>query len=170
MGIKYNIRTEARYSQSEDTKKEDNRVTKSEREVREYKSLFCDERYAKQAWRKMMGKVLEGSVKPLPVSYDPKTGEPTFQSQLDEMAYLNVKARLAESGLSREPMQAELIVESNILRARFSDATFNVLLDRTAGKVKEELTVNKSPFEELSDEELAILQEHRDKQKSNNAE
>jgi hypothetical protein len=86
------------------------------------------------------------------------------------MAYLNVKARLAESGLSREPMQAELIVESNILRARFSDATFNVLLDRTAGKVKEELTVNKSPFEELSDEELAILQEHRDKQKSNNAE
>ena len=137
-------------------------MTKEERQEREYKSLFADERYAKKAWRGFISKSLEGEAKALPASYDPKTGEQTFQSQVDQMAYNNVKARLMKEGLSREPMQAELIVENNILRARFTDTTFNTLLDRTAGKVKEEINVSKSQFEELSDEELELLAKFRD--------
>lgn len=136
-------------------------MTKSEREVREYISVYADERYAKKAWKQLIGSALEGAARPLPESYDPKTGEPTFQSQLDQMAYNNVKARLKADGKDREPMQAELIVESQILRARFTDTTFNTILDRTAGKVKDEITVNKSAFEDLTDEELALLAEHR---------
>ena len=136
-------------------------MTKSEREVREYISVYADERYAKKAWKQLIGSALEGPAKELPVSYDPKTGEPTFQSQLDQMAYSNVKARLKAEGKDREPMQAELIVESQILRARFTDTTFNTILDRTAGKVKDEIAVNKSAFEDLTDEELALLAEHR---------
>lgn len=142
------------------TKKEV-KMTKNEREVREYKSVFADERYAKSAWKSLIGRALEGAAKPLPTSYDPKTNEPTFQSQLDEMAYNNVKRRLEADGLSREPQQAEVIIESNILRARFTDTTLNTILDRTAGKVKDEITVNNSPFEELTDEELSLLAEHR---------
>lgn len=136
-------------------------MTKSEREVREYISVYADERYAKKAWKQLIGSALEGPASALPVSYDPKTGEPTFQSQLDQMAYNNVKARLKAEGKDREPMQAELIVESQILRARFTDTTFNTILDRTAGKVKDEIAVNKSAFEDLTDEELALLAEHR---------
>lgn len=136
-------------------------MTKSEREVREYISVYADERYAKKAWKQLIGSALEGPAKVLPTSYDPKTGEPTFQSQLDQMAYSNVKARLKAEGKDREPMQAELIVESQILRARFTDTTFNTILDRTAGKVKDEIAVNKSAFEDLTDEELALLAEHR---------
>lgn len=136
-------------------------MTKSEREVREYISVYADERYAKKAWKQLIGSALEGPAKVLPASYDPKTGEPTFQSQLDQMAYSNVKARLKAEGKDREPMQAELIVESQILRARFTDTTFNTILDRTAGKVKDEIAVNKSAFEDLTDEELALLAEHR---------
>lgn len=136
-------------------------MTKSEREVREYISVYADERYAKKAWKQLIGSALEGPAKVLPESYDPKTGEPTFQSQLDQMAYSNVKARLKAEGKDREPMQAELIVESQILRARFTDTTFNTILDRTAGKVKDEIAVNKSAFEDLTDEELALLAEHR---------
>lgn len=143
-------------------------MTKAEREVREYKSLFTDERFAKKAWKELMGSSLEGPGKKLPVTYDPKTGEATFQSQLDQMAYDNVKDRLVAQGLDREPMNAELIVESNILRARFNDTTFTTLLDRTAGKVKEELTVNKSAFEDLTDEELELLAAHRDKKNTEN--
>ena len=73
------------------------------------------------------------------------------------MAYNNVKARLTAEGLDREPQQAELIVECNILRARQTDSTFNILLDRTAGKVKDEINVNANNFEELSDEEIEAL-------------
>lgn len=137
-------------------------MTKEEREKLEYDSLFKDERYAKKAWRDFFGASLQGPGKPLPTTYD-KDGQPTFQSQLDEMAYHNIKARLEEQGISREPMQAEIIVESQILRSRFSDTAFNTVLDRTAGKVKEELTVNGSPYEDLTDEELKLLMEFRNK-------
>lgn len=141
-------------------------MKKEEREIREYLSLFCDERYAKKAWRQLIGSSLEGAGTALPVSYDPKTGEMTFNSQLDKMAYENVKSRLVKEGKDREPMQAELIVECNILRARFTDTTFNTILDRTAGKVKDEIAVTSSPFEELTDEELEVLAAHRNKKKS----
>lgn len=141
-------------------------MNKKEREAREYKSVFADERYAKQAWRKLIGSSLEAPGRALPPTIDPKTGELSFQTQLDEMAYNNVKARLKEQGLDRDPMQAELIVENNILRSRFNDTTFNVILDRTAGKVKDEITVNKSPYEELSDEELEALAKMRESKKS----
>ena len=54
-------------------------------------------------------------------------------------------------------MQAELIVECGILRSRFDNGMFNTVLERTAGKVKDEITVNKSPYEDLTDEELEML-------------
>jgi len=74
-----------------------------------------------------------------------------------------------ENNLDREPQQAELIVESNILRARFNDTTFNTLLDRTAGKVKDEISVSTGQFEDMSDEELAVLAEYREKQRAINS-
>ena len=60
-------------------------------------------------------------------------------------------------------MQAELIVECNILKSRFSDTAFNTIMDRTAGKVKDEINLSNSPFEDLTDEELAVLAAHRKK-------
>ena len=145
-------------------------MTKAEREEREYKSLFNDERYAKKAWREIIGKSLESPAKSLSSVIDIKTGEETLQSKIDQMAYANVKSRLLAEGKDREPMQAELIVECNIIKARFTDSTFNIILDRTAGKVKEEVSVSSSPFEDLSDDELQALLAYRkskEKEKSN---
>lgn len=139
-------------------------MSKEEREIKEYISHFTDVRYAKKAWSNLIGCALEGDAAPLPVSYD-KDGKPTFQSELDNMAYDNVKKRLEENGISRKPMQAELIVETNILRARFSDNTFNTILERTAGKVKDEIAVTQNPYEELTDEELELLATERAKKK-----
>ena len=132
-------------------------MEKTEREKREYEGLFTDERYAKNAWKSIFGKSLESSGKALPPTIDPKTGELTFQTLLDQEAYANVKARLEKEGIDREPMQAELIVECGILRSRFDNNMFNTVLERTAGKVKDEITVNKSPYEDLTDEELEML-------------
>lgn len=138
-------------------------MDKVEREKREYHSLFADERYAKKAWKEFFGQALAYKGKALPTILDPKTGEPTFQSLLDLEAYNNVKARLMEQGIDREPMQAELIVECSVIRSRFDNNLFNTLLDRTAGKVKDEIMVNKSPYEDLTDEELELLAETRAK-------
>ena len=141
-------------------------MDKVEREKREYHSLFSDERYAKKAWKEFFGQSLAYRGKALPIATDPKTGEPTFQSNIDLEAYNNVKARLKEQGIDREPMQAELIVECSVIRARFDNNLLNTVLDRTAGKVKDEITVNKSPYEELTDEELELLAANRAKNKS----
>lgn len=135
-------------------------MTKSEREEREYKSLFTDERYAKKAWKKFIGESLQSDAVDLPVFTDGK-GNSAPQSIIYEAAMASVKKRLKSQGLSREPMKAEILVEANIIRAAFDTATFNTILDRTAGKVKEELNVNTSTYEELDDEELELLIAHR---------
>lgn len=139
-------------------------MTRKDREEAEYRSLFTDERYAKKAWKEMIGASLQGPAKPLPEFLD-KNGQVSPQSEIDLMAYNNVKARLIAEGKTREPMQAEMMVECAILRSRLDTNTLNLLLDRTAGKVKEELNVNTSQYEDLTDEELELLASHRMQQK-----
>lgn len=135
-------------------------MTKAEREEREHQSLFGDERYAKKAWKQLLSKSLESDAVFPPEVVD-KAGNETLESQIYRQAYDSVSKRLKEQGLDRLPMKAELIVESNLIRAAFDTPTFNVILDRTAGKVKEEISIGTGQFEDLSDEELAILAEHR---------
>lgn len=136
-------------------------MTEKEREEREFASLFSDQRFAKKAWRDLIGTALQGPAKALPEMVD-KEGQTTLQSHIDRVAYENVKARLEKQGLEREPMQAELIVECNILRARSADTAWGTILDRTAGKVKEEIALSNNPFEELTDEELEALRKFRE--------
>lgn len=140
-------------------------MTKEERERLEHKSLFTDERYAKKAWKKFMSDSLESDAAILPELLDNK-GNSSNDYLIYQTAYRSVEARLEEQGLSRKPMKAEVLVECNILRAAFDTSTFNVVLDRTAGKVKEELNIGVGAFEELSDDELEALAEHRAKKKS----
>ena len=135
-------------------------MTKSEREEREYKNLFCDEKHAKKAWRDIIGTALESNADKLPPLFD-KNENLTRESMIEELAYKMVEDRLKEEGKSRKPMNAELIVASAIVRARYQDTTLNTLLDRTAGKVKEELSVDTSPYDDLTTEELELLVEYR---------
>lgn len=138
-------------------------MTKAEREEREYKSLFTDERYAKRAWKQMIGQSLESEAAKLPDFLDVK-GNISPQSEIYNTAYNNVLQRLRADGFSRMPMKAEVLVEANVIRAAFETSMFNVILDRTAGKVKEEISIGKGEYEDLSDEELELLALHRAKQ------
>lgn len=135
-------------------------MTKPEREEREHQSLFGDERYAKRAWKNLISKSLESNAAMPPEVVD-KAGNETLESQIYKEAYSNVLARLKNEGKDRMPMKAELIVEANMIRAAFDTQTFNTVLDRTAGKVKEEISIGTGQFEELTDEELAALAAHR---------
>lgn len=136
-------------------------MTKAEREEREYKSLFTDERYAKKAWKQMIGKSLQSDAAVLPAFYDVK-GNVSPQSEIYNTAYNNVLLRLQAEGLDRLPMKAEVLVEANVIRAAFETPVFNTLLERTAGKVKEEISIGVGEYEALSDEELELLVLHRE--------
>ena len=144
-------------------------MTKKDREEREYTSLFCDQRYAKQAWARIMNDALNADAKALPFITDPKTGEPTLNSEIEHMAYDEVSVRLKSQGLDRAPTQAEMIVQCNIIRARFADQPFNIILDRTAGKVKEEISIESNPYEDLTDDELEALMAYREQKERANA-
>lgn len=135
-------------------------MTKTERELKEYQSLFTDERYAKQAWKKMIGESLQSNAAFLPDFLTSK-GDVAPQSIVYSAARDGVVHRLRERGLDREPTKAEVLIEANVIRAAFDNQVFNTLLDRTAGKVKEEVNVTTNSYEELSDEELELLMAHR---------
>lgn len=138
-------------------------MTKAERELNEYKSLYTDKRYAEKAFKSIINDSLQASASPLPVMYD-KNGNELPQSTLDRQAYQNVKQRLLAQGLEREPQQAEMMIENAILRARFDNSTFNTMLERTMGKVKDELVVSANEYETMTDEELELLAKHREEQ------
>lgn len=140
-------------------------MTKPEREEREYRSLFTDERYAKKAWKQFVDKSLQSDAVFLPDFVDHQ-GNTTPQSAIYKQAYSSVKNRLVSEGYDREPMKAEIIIEAAVIRAAFDTSTLNVILDRTAGKVKEEISIGVGQYEELSDEELQLLASHRAKQLS----
>lgn len=137
-------------------------MDKKKREELEYKSMFTDKRYAEKAWKTLIGASLQSDAAMLPTFLD-KNGQVSAQSQIDEMAYNNVKKRLLSQGKDREPMQAELIVECAVLRSRLDNSTFNVIMERTAGKVKDELTVTANQYEDMSDEELEMLAAYRER-------
>lgn len=137
-------------------------MTKPEREEREYKSLFTDERYAKKAFKQLIDKSLRSDAPILPDFVD-HTGNTTPQSEIYRAAYNSVQKRLEDEGLSRKPMKAEILVEAATIRAAFDTSTLNVILDRTAGKVKEEISIGTGQYEDLTDDELQLLAEHRSK-------
>jgi len=139
-------------------------MTKTEREEKEYKSLFTDERYAKRAWKQIINKSLQSDAAVLPDFID-HAGNTTPQSEIYQKAMEAVRRRLKAEGLDREPMKAEIIVEASIIRAAFDTNVLNVILDRTAGKVKEEISIGTGVYEDLSDEELEVLMEYRKQQK-----
>lgn len=138
-------------------------MTKAERELTEYKSLFTDKRYAEKAFKSIINDSLQASAGPLPVMYD-KNGNELPQSTLDQQAYQNVKQRLLAQGLEREPQQAEMMIENAILRSRFDNSTFNTMLERTMGKVKDEIVVSANEYETMTDEELELLAKYREEQ------
>jgi hypothetical protein len=138
-------------------------MNKADRELKEYKSLFADERYAKKAWKHFMDRALQSDAVNLPDFVDHQ-GNTTPQSEIYTKAIQSVKKRLLAEGLSREPMKAEVLIEAAIIRAAFDTSTLNVILDRTAGKVKEEISIGVGQYEELTDEELTLLATHRSKQ------
>lgn len=139
-------------------------MTKAERELCEYKSTFTDKRYAEKAFKAIINASLQSDAGPLPAMYD-KQGNELPQSTLDRQAYENVKQRLLAQGIDREPQQAEMMIENAILRARFDNSTFNTMLERTMGKVKDELVVSANEYETMTDEELELLAAHREQQK-----
>lgn len=140
-----------------------NKSNKQEREWKEMMSVFTDPKTMRAAWRSVGAAILRNpAAKPI-IAYN-KDGEETYASSVENYTYAKLKQDIAALGKERrDPTELEMIIGCQILRAR-NDTSAAVFVRDTLGakpidESKVEQTVN--TFEELSDEELELLAQHR---------
>lgn len=151
---------------------------KEDRIKKEMDNLFKDPKYARQAWKAIGSAILASPCTRLPESYD-KDGNETFATSLDRISYNQLKKdidSLDPTAESREPTEIEMIIKSQMLRARFDTQAAVFIRDTLGAKPVDESKVAaqvSNPYESLSDEELeavAAMRERRIRRRKKSAE
>ena len=144
---------------------------KTERERKEMQNVFADPKYSRQAWKAIGHAILQNpATKPFPVC--DKDGNMTFASQIEEYSYNKLKRDIAQisDGKEREPTELEMIMQCQMIKARFDTAAATFVRDTLGAKPVDEskmdMQVN-NPYEELTDEELELLAKHREAKQLN---
>lgn len=138
------------------------------RDRKEIDNLFKDPKYCRQAWRSIGNAILQSPVTRMPTDYD-KDGNPTLRSSLEDYSYSSLKRDIAtlckQDGITeREPTELEMIMQCQIAKARFDTNAAIFVRDTLGAKPIDESKIDatlSNPYEDLTDEELAILAEHR---------
>lgn len=140
---------------------------KNIRELRELQNLFADPKTCRMAWKAIGNAILRNpAAKPI-VEYD-KNGEETLNSALQKYTYDKLSKDIEElAHEQRAPTEIEMILACQIQRAR-TDTSAAIFVRDTLGakpvdESKVDTTVNN--FEQLTDEELALLAKHRERNK-----
>ena len=143
-------------------------MNKELREIKEMKSLFADPKYYRQAWKAVGNALLQAPATKTFCQVD-KDGNPTLASEIDQYSYLQLKADIArlakdQGAEEREPTQLEMIMMCQMIRARYDTSAATFVRDTLGAKPidesKQELSMS-NPFEQLSDEELELIAQHR---------
>lgn len=138
------------------------------RERKEIDNLFRDPKYCRQAWRNIGTAILQSPVSRMPIDYD-KDGNPTLRSSLEDYSYRSLKRDIAalckrDGTEEREPTELEMIMQCQIAKARFDTNAAIFVRDTLGAKPVDESKIDatlSNPYEDLTDEELALLAAHR---------
>ena len=145
-----------------------------ERTNKEMYSLFKDPKTMRNAWRSVGTAILARPASVPVLQYD-KDGNPTFNSQIEDYTYNKLSKDLKQLGSDNTlPTELEMILACQIVKARTdtSAATFvrDTLGAKPVDESKMDMAVN-NPYEQMSDEELEMLQKYREQKalENNNA-
>lgn len=139
---------------------------KNIRQRKEMENLFADPKFSRQAW-KAIGQAIamQPAVKPI-ASYD-KEGNETVNSQIESYSYNKLAKDIAELGKeTREPTELEMILHCQMVKARIDTSAAVFIRDTLGAKPVDETKLDaqlSNPYEQLSDEELEMLQAMREK-------
>lgn len=138
---------------------------KNTRNALEMANLFEDPKFARKAWRSIGAILAQRPAAKLSVIVD-KDGNQTFASQIERYSYAKLCDDIKNVCTDRtEPTELEMILQCQMLRARFDTTAATFVRDTIGAKPVDEskmdMQVN-NPYEELSDEELELLQKHRE--------
>lgn len=141
---------------------------KNVRELKEMKNLFEDPKFARQAWKSLgQAILLQPAVKPVQ-TFD-RNGEESYSSMIERYSYNRLADDIANTASEkREPTEIEMILHCQMIKAR-TDTSAAVFIRDTLGakpvdESKVDATVN-NPYENMTDEELEVLQKYREEQK-----
>lgn len=135
------------------------------REQKEMQSLFSDSKFSRQAWKSVGMAILNNPAQIAPMQQD-KEGLQTLQSAIEHYSYEKLSKDIKSLGKEqRAPTELEMILQCQIVRARF-DTTAAVFVRDTLGakpvdESKMEASVH-NPYEQLSDEELELIAKVRE--------
>lgn len=136
-----------------------------ERNSKEMKNLFDDPKFARKAWRSIGAVIANRPAARVPIIID-KDGNQTFASQIEEYSYDKLSKDLRAICSDRtEPTELEMIMQCQFIRARFDTQAATFVRDTIGGKPVDESKMDMqvtNPYEDLSDEELELLQKHRE--------
>ena len=139
---------------------------KNIREYKEMQNLFSDPKFSRQAW-KAVGQAIamQPAVKPI-VTYD-KDGNETLGSLIESYSYNKLAKDIASLGNeNREPTELEMILHCQMVKARTDTSAAVFIRDTLGAKPIDESKVDaqlSNPYEQLTDEELELLQREREK-------
>ena len=140
---------------------------KDKREIKELINVFADPKSSRQAWRSVGQAILNNPASCAPMQYD-KDGNPTFASDIENYTYNKLRNDLKKLGEpNREPTELEMIMACQIVKARFDTQAAVFVRDTLGAKPidesKMDANLTSNPYEQMTDEELELLAEHRAK-------
>lgn len=137
----------------------------SDRTNKEMMSLFKDPKFSRQAWRSVGMAILQNPARRAPIQTD-RDGEQTLQSAIEEYSYKKLAEDIKTLGEeNREPTELEMILQCQIMRARFDTSAATFVRDTLGAKPVDESKVDAAvhnPYESLSDEELELIAKIRE--------
>lgn len=135
------------------------------RTEKEMKSLFSDPKFSRQAWKNVGMAILQNPAMHAPEQLD-KEGQLTLQSAIESYSYDKLSKDLKKlGGQDRQPTELEMILQCQIVRARFDTSAAIFVRDTLGAKPVDETKLDASvhnPYEQLSDEELELIAKTRE--------
>lgn len=137
------------------------------REQREFETLFKNPKHARAMWsQNVIDRYARTALEPIAI-HD-KDGNLTPTSQIERAVWNHLKNELKERGEDRLPTEGEMMEACQQYYARHSSSSYVAKRDSMGAKpideTKQQVSVN-NPLEDLSDEELLVMQkaldEHR---------
>lgn len=146
--------------------------TKQLREQREFETLFKNPKHARAMWSR---EVCERYGKPAlkPIAITDKDGNLTPTSQVDIAVWNHLLQEIRATGSERLPTEGEMMEACQQYYSRHNAAAYVARRDSMGAKpvdeTKQSLSVN-NPLEDMTDEELLVMQEALEKYRKKNAE
>lgn len=145
-----------------------NRQKELERKRKEIYSLFADPRFARQAWQSVASAIAMRPATPPLTQYD-KDGNPTYNSEIERYGYDSLMRDVDKlTSDDPGPTQIEMIIACQMIKARTDTSAAVFIRDTLGAKPVDESKIeqrNVNQYETLTDEELELLQKHREMQR-----